>query len=125
MAKIGIFWVYKNQVIGKARDLGEGQETVPGIIDSPDSHIDLWEFDASFVVPFPELKGSEYQDIPRGRVLYATKASKAIVYMDKVLHTQATRNLVADFFQLKNGEIIWKIDDHYTTQSSELDGFFD
>ncbi|MBP7529691.1 MAG: hypothetical protein KA801_17350 [Syntrophorhabdaceae bacterium] len=43
MTKIGIFWVYKNTVIGKAVDLPDGVENFPGIIDSPDSHVDYWE----------------------------------------------------------------------------------
>ena len=45
MAKIGIFWVYKNQMLGKACALSQEHENVPGLIDSTDNHIDLWEND--------------------------------------------------------------------------------
>lgn len=98
---------------------------MPGLIDSPDSHIDLWEFDPSFIIPFPELKDSEYQDVPRGRVIYSTKINKAVVYMDKVLNSTETRKIVADFFQLNGDDILWKFDNHYTTTSSEIDGLFE
>lgn len=124
MAKIGIFWIYKNQIIGKARQLGEGQENIPGMIDSPDSHIDLWENDSSFIVPFPELKGSEYQEVPRGRVIYSTKSNKAVVYMDKLLHSKGTKQIVSDFFQLKDVDVVWKTDPHYTTESWKIDDLF-
>ena len=52
MAKIGIFWVYKNQVIGKACDLSQGDENIPGLLDSPDNHIDLWENDKTGEIHF-------------------------------------------------------------------------
>ncbi|MCK5782841.1 MAG: hypothetical protein KAH06_00200 [Desulfobacterales bacterium] len=123
--KIGIFWVYKNRVIGKARELKDGQENVPGLIDSPDSHIELWEQDLGFVIPFPELKGSEYQDVPRGRVIYSTKTKKVTVYMDKVLHTNGIREIISEFFQMGGSGVVWKTDIHYTTQSHEIDDLFD
>ena len=43
MAKIGIFWIYKNKIIGKAHELDEGQENIPGMIDSSDSHSRRYE----------------------------------------------------------------------------------
>ena len=125
MAKIGIFWIYKNKIIGKARKLDEGQENVPGLIDSPDSHIDLWEHNPSFIIPFPELKASEYQDVPRGRVIYSTKINKVIVYMDEVLHSEETQKTISDFFQLNDSDIVWKTDIHYTTESWKIDDLFD
>ncbi|MCK5681239.1 hypothetical protein KAI46_10570 [bacterium] len=123
-AKIGIFWVFKNRVIGKVCELEDGQENVPGLIDSPDSHIELWEQDPGFVIPFPELKGSEYQNVPRGRVIYSIKTKKVTVYMDKVLHTNGTREIISVFFQLVGTDVAWKTDDHYTTQSHEIDDLF-
>ena len=101
MVKIGIFWVYKNTVIGKALDLYEGHENIPGLIDSPDSHIDLWENNSSFVLPFTELRGSEYQEIPRGRVMYSSKDNASLVYMDKVLHLDGyttESQIIYDYF---------------------------
>ena len=76
MAKIGIFWFYKDTVLGKVCDLAQGDESIPGLIDSPDNHIDIWENDDNWINPFPELVGTEYQTIPRGRVIYSTKSQK-------------------------------------------------
>lgn len=125
MAKIGIFWVYKKRVIGKHRELREGNENVPGLIDSPDAHVDLWEKDKIYIGQFPELRGTEYQTIPRGRILYSTKSKKMIVYMDKTLHSSDTKKVIADFFDLNYVKIAWKTDGHYTTESHELDGLLD
>ena len=43
MPELGIFWVFDTQVFGRARPLAEGYERWPGLLDSPDDHIDLWE----------------------------------------------------------------------------------
>lgn len=124
MAKIGIFWIYKSEIMGKSRKLEEGQENLPGMIDSPDTHIELWEKDPYFIVPFPELKGSEYQSVPRGRVLYSAKDNKIFVYMDKVLHSEDTKKIIVQFFQINDVDIVWRKDPHYTTEQFEIDALF-
>lgn len=125
MAKIGIFWVYKNQVLGKASDLSQGDESIPGLCDSPDNHIDLWENDQNWQNPFQELIGTEYQCIPRGRVIYSKTNHKAIVYMDKQLHSKQIKQLIRDFFQLNSTAVTWAIDEHYTTDLQEINDIFD
>ncbi len=117
MSKIGIFWVYKDTVIGKACEQEAGEENVPGWIDSPDSHIGLWERHQCFLAQFSELQGTEYQDVPRGRVIYSTKDKKTIIYLDKVLHTEQTKKIITDFFELRKTNILWKADKHYRTES--------
>jgi hypothetical protein len=123
MTKIGIFWVYKNTVIGKAHELSKGQETVPGMLDSPDSHADLW--DSGIAGQFPELRDVEYQDVPRGRVVYATEPGQAIVYMDARLHSPKIRRAVADFFEIADAATTWESDTHYTTDPNRIRELFD
>jgi hypothetical protein len=118
---IGIFWVYKKTVIGKAVDVSEGEEYVQGIVDSPDNHTDFWDNDKEYRELFPELRFSEYMAVPRGRVLYSRKDGQAIVYMDKVLFTDSGKRLIVDFFQLGNDTVLWRSDPHYTTSEDELD----
>jgi len=127
--KIGIFWVYKskakNHVIGKTCDLSHSDEYLPGLCDSPDNHIDVWENDKNWVNPFPELIGTEYQTVPRGRVLYSKQSQKAIIYMDKQLHVKKIKDLIKEFFQLESTPINWSVDEHYTTDSESLSTIFD
>ena len=125
MATIGIFWVYKNTVMGNAREFSEGQETCPGMLDSPDCHVDLWQEGAGSVILFQELRDTEYQDVPRGRVVYSTEAKQSIVYMDKVLHTARVKRAVVKFFQLGDVDIEWETDAHYTTDPDQIEAMFD
>lgn len=117
---IGIFWVYKNTVFGKAIAVCEGEESTPGIVDSPDNHSDFWSADKDYRRQFPDLRFCEYLEVPRGRVLYSNKDCQAIIYMDKVLFADPIKKLIVDFFCLNAVMISWRTDSHYTTSSDEI-----
>lgn len=125
MPKIGIFWVYRNKVIGKAIELSEGEKNIPGVIDSPDTHVDYWENDPSFINPFLELRGVEYHTVPRGRVLFSVKENMAIIYMDKVLFKNEIKMLVKDFFDIGESKVVWRRDIHYSTTPLDIDNLFE
>jgi hypothetical protein len=124
MPHVGIFWVYKGKVLGKAIDAAEGEERVPGLVDSPDSHVTYWENNADFLNPFPELRGSDYETIPRGRVLYSKSERMAIVYMDKTLFNKKAKGLLMTFFGLEQMSVSWRTDEHYTTSKRKLERLF-
>ncbi len=124
MPKIGIFWIYRDTIVGKARNLEECHENISGLLDSPDEHSHLWESIPGFTILFPELSNVEYQEVPRGRVIYSTEKNQTIVYMDKLLHSKEKKRIIIDFFQLQQNSTIWKTDLHYTTDSSELNILF-
>lgn len=125
MQKIGIFWVYKEKVIGFAATLSEGEESCPGLFDSPCNHTDVWDEDRSLLADFPELRGQEYFSIPRGRVLWNEAEQHAIVYMDTTLFSDRCKELIVDFFELDGCDAKWKRDDHYTTEPERLAMLFD
>lgn len=122
--KIGVFWVYQGAVFGKARSVSEGQEGVKGLVDSPDDHVTLWEGPNGYRERFPELQYVEYQEVPRGRVLFQRSHGIPLVYLDKSLNNSATRELIARFFGFDPGRARWRGDLHYTTQPEDLDGMF-
>lgn len=124
MAKIGIFWVYKEVVFGRTRCTEEGQEGVKGLVDSPDDHVTVWEGVQGYRSHFPELHGREYQDVPRGRVLYQQSTSRSLVYLDKTLNSPAIRQLIAQYFEFEAGQASWRADLHYTTRHEDLDDLF-
>ena len=118
---IGIFWIYKETVFGKSIIIEEGEEFVPGVIDSPDNHTDYWDTEKKHLQLFPELRFNEYFDVPRGRVLYSRKDGQANIYMDKVLFNDKAKQLIKDFFQLNDTKTDWRTDPHYTTTADDLD----
>lgn len=125
MSKIGIFWVYKNTVIGKAANLAEGDQLIPGVVDSPDTHIYVWESDPEFRLPFSELRELEYQSVPRGRVIFFKNQSVFKIYMDKTLFSEANKKHILEYFDLAESKVIWETDSHYTTDQNEIDNLFE
>lgn len=124
MAKIGVFWVYKEVVFGRARCIEEGEEGVKGLVDSPDDHVTVWEGAQGYRSHFPELHGSEYQEVPRGRVLYQQSTGEPLVYLDKALNSLVIRQLIARYFEFDEGQASWRVDVHYTTRYEDLDDLF-
>lgn len=114
--KIGIFWVYQHRVLGQAIELSAGEEGVPGLLDSPATHVCRWESIRNQSEPFPELCDEEYDQVPRGRVLWNKHEERAIVYMDNKLFNPEDMLLITTFFSLGKVTIKWQRDAHYTTQ---------
>jgi hypothetical protein len=124
MAKLGIFWVYKNVVFGKTCPIEEGEEGVSGLVDSPDNHVDIWESADGYASLFPELRGTGYEQVPRGRVLFQRSRNQPVVYLDRVLNHKNTRQQIAAFFDFQADQALWRGDMHYTTVAGELDAIF-
>jgi hypothetical protein len=95
------------------------------IIDSPDSHVDLWPAITAEARRFPVLKNIGYEYVPRGRVLYDRNLGQSIVYLDKTLDTAGTRKIIGEFFELDQAKIMWESDPHYTTDRKDIHGKFE
>ena len=110
--KIGIFWYFQNQVIGVAHHFNPSDQDSLGLIDSAYTHVEYWE---TLKQSFPNLQEFEYEDIPRGRVIYNVKKQKTYVYMDAKLFKTMIAKQVAEFFELDFDSVIWMKDPHYKT----------
>ncbi len=122
MPQLGIFWVYQERVIGRARALADGDESRPGLLDSPDDHVSLWE---NAELRKPARLHSEYFDVPRGRVVFSTEEHRAIIYLDASLSGTAVRKRILSFFDLADTPVTWKEDPHYTTDVRKLRAMLD
>jgi hypothetical protein len=123
MPKVGIFWVHKGKVIGKARDISEGIGA-NGWIDSPDQHVTLWEHEPAFARLRAEDCG--YESVPRGRMVWQQATETPVIYMDKkLLRSESAKKNVAAFFGLDPAAVQWKSDPHYTTDPCEIAKLFD
>ena len=60
--KIGIFWFYKNQVLGISHEFDLNNSDSLGMIDSIYNHVSYWD---ELQNEFSELREIEYEDILR------------------------------------------------------------
>ena len=87
------------------------------MVDSPFQHITEWENNQLYAPNFKELIGSEYQEFPRGRVVYSSVTNRVTVYMDGSLFTSDYKAQLRSYFNLSGCKITWKKDSHYNVYS--------
>ncbi len=126
---IGIFWVYKSTIFGEKQKIDEGEMDTLGSVDSSFAHVSSWSKLVAFQNVFPELKAKEYEEVPRGRVVFHRYEGKHqqpvyIVYLDKKLMSDANKQVIAGFFELEGGKVKWRSDPHYTTDPDEINTLF-
>ena len=117
---IGIFWIFKEKLLKLETALQNGSDYA-GVIHSDINHIDYWPV---LQRRMPELKQLEYEDVPRGRVMFFKRTKKYRVLMDKVLHTPRNKQLLLKAFNLPKAKTVFGTDPHYTTDPKELDRLF-
>jgi len=111
--KMGIFWFYNRQVLGIAHDINLNDIDSLGLVDSPFTHVDYWQKIKS---TRSELHDVEYEDIPRGRIVYNHHRHDLIIYLDETLLNKLIVNQIVEFFQLQPVTIKISKDLHYQTK---------
>ena len=120
IGRVGIFWVFNGKVLAATYPLQDGQkygDAINGLTD----HVKYWP---QFQKRLPALRHLEYQDVPRGRVLFMRPTKKYHVYMDKVLHYLKTKRALLKKFELPLRTTRFLMDAHYTTDWEDLQNLF-
>lgn len=112
MEKVGILGFFNLKLIAYSVDLKEGVDD--GLfINGPFDHVNQWNITKK---SHPKLSTFEYEEIPRGRVLYNKNEKRFSVYMDKVLFKEKqTKDIITAEFQLPISKTKFMTDSHYTT----------
>ena len=74
----------------------------------PGGHLEAWEGSRKTLF----LQG-EYDDFPRGRVVYDTRGGCFNVYLDRALDVPIFRRAIAHYFALPDGFTVFRHDAHY------------
>ena len=112
IVKIGIFWYWKNQVLGISHSFENSNVDSIGIIDSIYTHIDYWPKIQS---EHQELKILKYEEIPMGRTIFNSRVNKVIIYIDSNLLYKSKVEQIYKFFDVTAEQAILKKDPHYQT----------
>lgn len=111
--KIGIFWFYKNQVFGVSHQFDINSSDSLGMIDSPYNHVSYWN---ELRDKFSELRDIEYDEVPRGRVIFDKNKNILIIYLDKKLLIKSKVSKICDFFDAEyDVNTVLRLDPHYRT----------
>lgn len=118
--KIGIFWlIMENGVPRFLTDMvsvDEGEQYGDSVTWS--GHYDFWEKirtqkKTPLVSRVPLW--SEYEEWPRGRVIFNKKHNHFVVYADKKILTETGKQELTSIFSLPGNQTIFKQDGHYVS----------
>ena len=107
---VGIFWLFKNELIFDVTPVSSA-EPYGDCVGHAKSHISFWtELQEAGVIPLDV----EYEEPPRGRVVFNLKTRQYIVCADKCIRTKPTvvRRIIRDF-SLPADSTVLISDEHY------------
>jgi hypothetical protein len=122
--KVGFFWVVPDRsgedtVLGEALDLMKAEHYGESLTH-PEGHYDFWE---AMQIKGPAflragglsaaLLATEYEDWPRGRVVFSLKTQRFTLLADRRLRTLARISAIRTFFNLPDGTFDIRSDGHY------------
>lgn len=114
IGEVGIFWIWYDQLIQnsvpwwdtKWFEIGREQ-----IYDFPVDHYTYWQRLKKHV---PNLVFLEYDEVPRGRVIYnKTKKTFCVYGSKKDMKSKKVQSLIKDGFSLYGKKVVFKEDSHY------------
>jgi hypothetical protein len=107
--QVGIFWVVKGNLLTDSTPLSQA-EAYGDQLTHPRGHIEVWEQFQQKGLVFPEM---EYEEHPRGRVMYNTKTKRFLLLADRCIlrDEKVVGKIIAELMLPTNIEI--GTDEHY------------
>lgn len=124
--RVGIFWSISQgekppTLVADSTTLLEA-EPYGDFLTHPRGHYEVWEKwqnlgprDLKKIGLPSQITWSEYEQFPRGRIVFHVPTRRVLIYADPVLHTANSIAEIAARFNLAATEFIVKTDEHYRT----------
>jgi hypothetical protein len=110
VGEVGIFWLFRGEVLSDSIPWTLGEEYG----DFVNGHSDHCKFWRSLRRHNPALVDYEYDQVPRGRVVYSKKDDKFFVYgSEDFVRDEEEKTLVVSEFHLPLGKMVFRADEHY------------
>ena len=127
---VGIFWgildAEKNLVLLADKTPIEHAEAYGENVTHPIGHYEFWDglrrLGARALVEhgLPEkISWSEYEDFPRGRVIYSLNSKHFVIFADKRLQKRNFIEQLVAAFEIPNEKYVVRSDPHYSTRCDE------
>jgi len=115
-SKVGIFWGYNGNILAGST-LVKDAVADGFFVNFAFGHDKYWN---TIQKNCPELKLYEYDEIPRGRVIFSKEENVFLVYMDRVLFSDEFKLQILKEFDLHQSQTRFGKDAHYTTDRKKI-----
>jgi hypothetical protein len=108
--EVGVFWLYKGNVLSFSQSLDEAEDFA-GYKTFGTGHDKVWlNYQRAGIVP----RDLDYDEIPRGRIVYSIKKREFILYADACIqkNKRAMSTIMKDF-HLRAANTKVESDEHY------------
>lgn len=114
LGKVGIFWFFHGRLLSSSVTRAEGEE-YGDHINGPDDHVTFWPtLQRRLRDELPTIADYEYDQVPRGRVLYRPAEDTFFIYGSEQFVRDATqKQSVVEHFELEGRHVVFKSDEHY------------
>lgn len=119
---IGIYWLYQGDLFAVFSQTPANGDAASTAIDSTFSHWHEWEVlrrQGRLRELPPELR-SEYDSIPRGRVIYRFQPPTFVILHGSVFD-EAIQELIVEAFELRDQHVAVEWDEHYDPLPEEYE----
>jgi hypothetical protein len=93
----------------------ESAEEYGNCMTHPRDHFSMWEASRIHL----GLR-DQYDDSPRGRIVFQTRNARFVVYLDRQLDVPAFRNAVLHIFSLPQPSTYFRYDQHYAHARNKI-----
>jgi len=108
--EVGIWWLWRGRLLKSSVPYPEGTR-YDRHVNGTEDHYSFWP---RLQAVHTELRGLEYEEVPRGRVIYDTAARRTYCYTRRALTRDAgLRQLVIEGFNCDPRRTVFRQDDHY------------
>ncbi len=112
VGEVGIFWFFKGNVISDSVSHSLGEE-YGNFVNGRSDHCTFWP---SIQRLSPEAAKYEYDQVPRGRVVYNRKDDRFFVYgSEKFVRNERQKGMVLSKFNLPPDKTFFRADEHYAS----------
>ncbi|ATI80956.1 hypothetical protein [Sphingobium yanoikuyae] len=122
---VGIFWRVQTsagpKLVSHVVSLTDADE-YGDFLTHPTGHYEIWEgWQAAGAAAIKrmglpiEIASSDYEEHPRGRVVFARRAERFIIYADRKLQVKAIIDDIKELFAIVDRNCVVRSDSHYIT----------
>ncbi len=118
IGEVGIFWFFKGEILPSSVPYTHGEE-YGDFINGRSDHCTHW---ISIRRSVPGAAQYEYDQVPRGRVIYSKRDDRFLVYgSEKFIVDEWRKAVVLSAFKLPPDRTTFKADEHYGRIPGMLD----